>query len=109
MSYLYIASPYSHPEFGIRETRYLAVMEFLASMLHQKIWCYSPVVHLHELNIRFNLPTDAAFWQDYNEVMLSASDGLLVLQLEGWTTSKGVTAEREFAASREIPIRFRTL
>jgi len=50
------------------------------------------------------LPKDAGFWEDYNHLMISRSDGLIVLRIDGWLESKGVTEERGFATQLRKPV-----
>jgi len=96
---IYIASPYSHPKPEIREARYLDVMAYTAHLFRQKIWCHSPIVHCHELAKIHILPTDAAFWFEYNEHVMKRCDELWILQLPGWNESKGVKMEMDFWTS----------
>lgn len=108
MSYDYLASPYSHDNPLMMEARYFAVRAYTASLLAQRIWVYSPIVHCHELATRHNLPKDAAFWREYNEAMLETADQLIVLQLAGWEESKGVSHERVFAEKKGKRVHFVT-
>ncbi len=94
--FIYLASPYSHPDPGVVENRYQSVMAYTALLLIKKQWVYSPIVHCHEMAKKHKLPTDAAYWQDYNETMLRAADELYVLMLHKWQNSVGVRMELEF-------------
>ena len=105
MTYVYLASPYSHQDASMREARYSAARDATAWMLAQRIWVYSPIVHCHELCKVQKLPTDAAYWQDYNFAMLRSAKELVVLNIPGWLDSKGVAAEIDFARQRNIHIR----
>lgn len=90
---IYIASPYSSPERGVMEHRLLLVEEYTASLLKQKILCFSPIVHCHEMAKRHKLPTDFAFWKWYNYSMMDIASDLHVLILPGWEDSVGVAGE----------------
>lgn len=94
---IYIASPYTHSDPFVRAQRYRAARNFLAWCLERNRWAYSPIVHLHELVIVQKLPTDAGFWRDYNEDMMSICAGIIVLCVPGWKESKGVTYELELS------------
>lgn len=96
---IYVASPYSHPAPAMREHRYRAVEEYTFTLLRNRSWCYSPIVHCHHLAARFQLPFTADFWGEYNERMLERCDALHVLQLPGWEDSRGVQAEIRYWAS----------
>lgn len=97
---MYLGTPYSHPEPMTREIRYLQAADALNTLLQNKIWTYSPIVHCHELAKLFSLPKDAAFWLEYNITMLRGSAGLFVLKLEGWAQSIGLKGEIAYAAEQ---------
>jgi hypothetical protein len=94
---IYIASPYSSPDEETKERRYNEVCVFTGYLLAQWKWCYSPIVHCHELAKKCELPTDFDFWQYYNFAMISKCKELYVLELDGWLESKGVREEIRYA------------
>ena len=106
MSYCYIASPYSHEDPAIMEDRYKAVMKITAEYLQGKIHVYSPIVHCHEIAKVYSLPKDYNFWKAYNKTMLDKADKLIVVMLDGWENSIGVSDEIKFATSRNKHILF---
>ena len=108
MTFKYLASPYSHPSAATRELRYRAARDGLKWLLIHRMWTYSPIVHCHEMAVNAGLPTDAAFWQDYNHAMIDQADELLVLTIEGWQQSVGVNEEITYAADLGLPIRLMT-
>jgi hypothetical protein len=65
---------------------------------------YSPIVHYHEMALKFSLQTDFEYWRGVNFDMLRRADGLYVLGIEGVETSKGVQAEIKFAIQCGLPI-----
>lgn len=93
MSFIYIASPYTHKDPWIREERYLRASRVLTQYLRDKRWAYSPIVHCHELAKVDALPHDAEFWREYDFAMLATAAELHVLRIEGWEDSLGVRAE----------------
>ena len=104
MSYHYLASPYSSPDPAISAQRALAAQRATAWLLAQRIWVYSPIVHCHELALAHSLPKDFFFWRDYNFAMLERARGLIVLMIDGWRESKGVSAEISYAKELALPI-----
>jgi Domain of unknown function (DUF1937) len=106
MSYTYLASPYSHPDRHVRAQRYDHVILCTYWLIKRKIWTFSPIVHCQEIAIRCILPTDWAYWHDYNMAMLRPASRLLILTLEGWQDSRGVQEETMFAHDNGIPIEF---
>lgn len=104
MPYTYLACPYSDKLASVRQTRYLQVAEVTAKLLLKDIHVYSPIVHCHDLALRFKLPADFTFWCKYNYAMLAKASSLTLLELDGWETSKGVQAEIQYATNNSIPI-----
>lgn len=103
--YVYLASPYSHPDPFIREGRYLRTMKEMTEYLQKGVYIYSPIVHCHELAKIADMPKDAKFWENYNHMMLHCAAQLWVLMIPGWKESLGVAAEIVYAASEaHIPL-----
>src|SRR5579862_7472603 len=93
---MYLASPYTHPDAGVRERRYLfacLAAAFLRSAGHV---VFAPIEHGHSLPAR-GWQTDWAFWKSFDTPILVHCDRLLVLAIDGWQTSVGVRAEIEIA------------
>ncbi len=103
MAYFYVGCPYTGPQ-EIMHERFLLAERYVANALRAGHHVYSPIVHCHELARKYNLPTDAAFWEQYNFAMLAPSQGLEVLHLPGWKDSRGLAGERRFATAWDIPI-----
>lgn len=109
MTYIYLASPYSHHDPAIRHERYEAAQKAVHYLLWNRNWTYSPIVHCHELALRFRLPTAFEFWQEYNFAMLRPAKSLHILTIDGWEESRGVYAERLEAQRLSIPIYYMPL
>ena len=110
---IYLASPYSHPQEDVERDRYrltsLATMHLISVGMN----VYSPICYSHpliETDRQLGSSRDASairqfeFWRSYDLHMLSLSSRVLVLQLPGWDTSRGVSAEMQFALLRGIPV-----
>lgn len=104
MSYIYVASPYTHKDLDVMEERHRDVEEFCADMLRAGKMVFSPIVHCHELACRHDLPKDFDFWMDYAFAMLRMADNMIVLCLDGWTLSRGVQEEILFCQKAGIDI-----
>ena len=104
MGYIYLASPYSHPDAAVREARYRAVRDATAWMIRRGMWVYSPIVHTYDISQTFGLPTDAGFWRDYNHAMIAKAEMLYILTLPGYSRSVGIMGEIKFARSLGLPI-----
>jgi Domain of unknown function (DUF1937) len=104
--FVYIASPYSHPDKAVRQKRYDAVASYVANGLLQRRVLYSPIVHHHYLATVYNMPNDWGFWRYVDGNMLCAAASMEVVCLDGWDTSIGVQAEIGIAMGRGLPIKF---
>ena len=101
----YLASPYSaiasdltpDQKAAIREARYQQALKASHWLIANTWWVYSPIVHCHEIAKLNGLPTDAKFWKEFNEAMIDSFQSVIVLCEEGWSISKGVTMEIEYA------------
>lgn len=104
----YLASPYTHKEASVRKFRAEAATEAAVKLLHLGVFVFAPIPY-NEPWEKYNLPGDWAFWCDFDKSFVERCDGgLIVLMLDGWEKSTGVTAEIEFAQSLDLPIYFAT-
>lgn len=104
---IYLASPYSDPSSLVRQSRYEAVLRLTAQLLTKnKLIVVSPIVYCHQMALTYDLPEDAAFWSFLNNSLQRKCDSLIVACLEGWTESKGIRSEIEFAKTLRQPIQY---
>lgn len=104
MSYIYLASPYTHADPRIRELRYHGAAQCAAWFLKQEIWIYAPIVHCHHLALNYGMPVEYDFWRRYDECMITSAAELCVFKINGWKESRGVTEEIKFARSLGKPV-----
>jgi hypothetical protein len=50
------------------------------------------------------MPVPHDFWRDWNHAMIYSSQGIIVFQIEGWNTSRGVKDEIDYAMEIGRPI-----
>lgn len=76
--------------------------------MRKGIHVFSPISHTHPIAMDsdFPLPTDWEYWKNYDFAVLRCCKKLVVLQLEGWEKSKGVTGEIELAKQLGIIIEY---
>jgi hypothetical protein len=104
----YIASPYSHKRREVRTERFHQVSNATVALLHQGIFVFSPIAYNHPM-VKYDLPTSWEFWREYDTAFLEKCDGLIVLKLNRWEKSIGVSGEIEYAKENNIPITYLTL
>lgn len=103
-NFYYIASPYSAANVARRMLNFTRTEGFLAWALKRELVVFSTIVHTHSIAGHYELPKDAKFWQNYNEAMLRAAGGMIVLCIPGWDGSVGVDMEIKFCEREHIPI-----
>ena len=104
----YLASPYTHKDPAIKKSRADAVTESAVKLLHLGIFVFAPISY-NEPWEKYNLPGDWNFWCEFDKTFVERCDGgVIVLMLDGWDKSVGVTAEIEFAKSCGLPIYYVT-
>jgi hypothetical protein len=104
----YLASPYSHPDPVVKKNRAEIVTESAVDLLHLGVFVFAPIAY-NEPWEKYNLPGDWQFWQDFDKTFVARCDGgIIVLMIDGWDKSVGVTAEIEFAKSIGLPVYYAT-
>jgi hypothetical protein len=88
MSYLYLASPYTHPDPAVRQWRYEAVRDFAAFLCKKRQWIFCPIMHSHDMTINHQMPYEFEFWDD------------------GWDISRGIKSEIEYAVQLGKPLMY---
>lgn len=108
MTFVYLASPYSHTDFNIRHQRHAQVASAVLEISRHLVPVYSPIVHWHAIAVEHSLPFDAEFWRTQNEPLIKSCDELWVLCIDGWRQSKGIGIELDFAHQCKKRTRYMT-
>jgi hypothetical protein len=105
---VYLASPYSHPEAGVRGARYDIACAHAAQLMAAGECVFSPIAHSHPIAeyLDDRLVCDFDFWMAEDLPILAACSVLKVLCIDGWKESRGVQREIEFARERGIPVEY---
>ena len=104
----YLASPYTHPDPKVMSERARIVTKAAVDLLKQGIYVFAPIAYNAPWE-RYELPGNWEFWQHFDKAFVSRMDAVVVLKIDGWDESVGVTAEIEFAKSLGIPVKYITL
>lgn len=102
----YLAGPYSHPDRAVRVSRFEALNAAAAKLMAAGEHVYSPISHTHPIAEAGDLPLGWDFWEQYDRIYLGIAKRVVVLMLDGWRESKGVTAELAIAAEYGLPVEF---
>lgn len=102
----YLAVPYSHPDPQIRALRFAAANKAAGILMRRGEFVFSPISHTHPIAEACDLPKGWEFWQDFDRAFLAASKKVIVLCIDGWGSSAGISAELAFAHSTGIAVEF---
>jgi len=106
MKLIYLASPHSHDDYLIMQRRYNLAQEAVAILQREGIYVLSPILHSHtpQMSNR-NTKADYEVYRQFDEKLISVSDELQVLMIEGWDRSYGVGQEVLYAESLDKRIK----
>jgi len=100
----YLAIPYSDPDPEVMDYRAEISDIVCADLMNQGRVIFAPISSCHHIAKKYTLPRDWEFWKNIDEQFVRASKTLLVVALDGWEKSTGVTAERKIAEDAGIPM-----
>lgn len=106
LGFYYMATPYSRYAGGIEEAYRLACLA-AADCFREGLLVFSPIAHTHSIAKFGGLGTGYDTWNKYDEAMMNAAAGLIVVQMDGWQESAGITAEIEWFEKSGKPVVFR--
>ena len=106
MSFAYLAAPYTHENPAVRDLRYRMINAFAARLMAKGWSIFSPISQSHEMAnyLDGRLQHDHEFWMQMDLPLLERAEVVIVLTLEGWTQSRGVTREIGHANHHGIPV-----
>jgi hypothetical protein len=90
---IYLACPYSHDDVLVRIKRAEQVSKVAAKLMKEGYLVLSPISHSHLICTFSDLKVDFETWKALDTSLLNWADNLVVLKLDGWEKSKGVTEE----------------
>ena len=106
----YLAGPYSHPEEEVRIKRYRDLTHAAIKLFEYDLAIFSPISYNgNSTFLKYDLKTDWKTWEKLDKLFISRCDALIVLTLDGWEKSVGVTAEIAYANQLEMPVIYKTL
>ena len=102
---IYLASPFSHPDAGVRQQRFEAACRAAAALIRQGKTVFAPIAHSYGI-CAHGIPHDWQFWQRHDRRYLEVCDEVVVLMLDGWQESVGIQAEVAIAREFGKPVTF---
>jgi hypothetical protein len=106
---IYVGGPYTHADHNVRRERFEALTAVAAEIVKQGHIVYSPITHTHPIDLHFvrdDVHLSSDFWCDFDETFMSVCTEMVIVPLEGWEKSSGVTRERAYFEARGLPVSF---
>lgn len=100
---VYLACPYTHDNPAVMMERFMAANKAAAELMSAGALVFSPISHTHPI-AQYGLPKGFDFWEKYDRAFMGMCHAAVVLMVDGWQQSKGVTAEIEFMKLRNRPV-----
>lgn len=102
----YLAVPYSHHDPSVRRDRFRAANQAAGMLMSGGHIVFSPISHTHPIADECALPTGWDYWGAFDRAYLSVSARVVVLMIDGWRESVGVSAEITIANEMGIPVEY---
>lgn len=106
MAIIYLAGPYTDPDFRVREERFRLHAECAGFLMSDHDTVFSPVAQGHVI-ATFSAKAQGfshPVWMRHCRAMLGCCDHMYVLPLKGWKESKGLAEELDLANSIDMPM-----
>ena len=108
---IYLASPYQHADDAVQHRRFTEACRAAAWLIHEGYLVFSPIAHSRSIAAAFTMlalpqPNGFTAWRDFDLLLLSKCDGLIVLYMEGYERSVGVQAEITEAYRLGMPVEY---
>ena len=105
---IYLASPYTGPD-DVMEQRYALTCKACAGLVKKGFLIYSPIVHWHSIAVAHKLPRSHEFWRTLDYDMIRLSSGVIVLTIDGWQTSIGLSEDLSAANMYHKSVTYKSL
>lgn len=99
---VYLAIPYT----GMEAFAFEVANKVAGELMKRGYVVFSPISHSHTIAEMCEMPTDWGFWECQDRRFIERCDEVIVICLDGWDRSRGVTAEIDFANDIGKLVRF---
>lgn len=103
----YLATPYSRHPGGV-DAAHKEACEAAAICFRAGIQVFSPIAHAHAIAMVGQMDGHFGQWATFDRIMIGMSAGMIVVEMDGFSTSVGIAAEIALAESLGKPVVFMT-
>lgn len=90
----YVGTPYTDYPLGLEAAARNAAL-VTGLLMRQGVEAYSPIAHYHCVAVHAGIdPKDGKLWMQLTASVRRLSCGLIVVEMQGWRSSRGLIAER---------------
>jgi hypothetical protein len=104
---IYLACPYTHLAADVRLQRFQQATRAAAALIRQRHVVFSPITMTHPIDIEMagsQNTLGSEFWVAFDETFMERCDLFVLLPLEGWQQSRGITREIEYFQKAGKPL-----
>jgi len=102
-TYFYLATVYRKHAAGLDAAADEAA-RYAADFLEAGIPVFSPVAYGHSVSKQSKGSSPGQFWDEVQLRFMQPADGLIVVQMDGWTVSEGIRGEIRWFREARRPI-----
>jgi hypothetical protein len=103
---IYLASPHSDPDYMVMQHRYEKARDAVAILQRNNIMVFSPICHSHPPQmVNKDVVIHFESYRKFDEKLISVSDELWILMIDGWNKSFGIMNEVRLAERLNLPIK----
>lgn len=102
----YLACPYSHKDPEIVRERFETICRVAGKLMLRGFLIFSPISHTHPIAQYHNMPGSWEFWKKQDMAFLEHCKEVIVLCVDGWEESVGVTEEIKWASECGLVVRY---
>lgn len=104
----YLASPYTHAEKSVMKERAFASMKGSIELFKHGIFSFAPIAYNSPWEEVEKFAPNFEVWEEFDKAYVERCSGVIVLMIDGWDRSIGVTEEIRFAKELNIPVYYTT-
>jgi len=99
----YLATPYTRHPRGV-EAAHMEACAAAAICFRAGVQVFAPIPHTHNIAVIGQIAGHFDQWAAFDEIMIRASIGVIVVTMDGWRESTGVNAEITLAIRLRKPV-----
>jgi hypothetical protein len=101
---IYLGLPYMHDDEVVMDFRADISDIVAADLANRGFNVFAPISAWHHISKKYGLPGEWEYWKDFDESFIKICSKVLIIILEGWRQSVGVTAEIDLSKKYNLEV-----